>query len=127
MLIICLLSFVYFIQAQNLHFFIHKNKQSLNQSTFSQENNTSPNLLNANHTKSKLKNEPKKTCSQPLIRKEWRELSEAERQDFINANLCLKKRPSKLNPSIGSPSVYDDLVYVHLTANDEAHKGVSLF
>lgn len=66
------------------------------------------------------------TCPRPRIRKEWRELSPAQRTAFVNANKCLRKKPSKLNPSIKSPSVYDDLVYVHWTVNDEAHKGVSI-
>ena len=65
-------------------------------------------------------------CTQPHIRKEWRELSEQQRQDYIKSNLCLKQLPSKLNPSIKSPSRWDDFVYVHWAANDHAHKGVSI-
>ena len=64
-------------------------------------------------------------CTQPRIRKEWRELTEQDRQDYLKANLCLKSMQSKLHPSIKSPSRWDDFVYVHWAANDHAHKGVS--
>lgn len=58
-------------------------------------------------------------------RYEWRELSATNQKSFIDAVVCLKKRPSKLR-NVGSPSLYDDFVYVHWKAQNEAHGNVSI-
>lgn len=46
-------------------------------------------------------------------RREFREYSERDRQKFVLALKCLRKKPSRLRNAIGSPSAYDDFVYVH--------------
>ena len=67
-------------------------------------------------------------CTKPRIRKEWRELTDLEKDAYTEALMCLKKQPSVLSrPGFSSPSVYDDFVYIHMLANDEAHRTVTLF
>ncbi|KAJ3003530.1 hypothetical protein HKX48_001720 [Thoreauomyces humboldtii] len=54
-------------------------------------------------------------CTSPRVRKEFRELTDAQKQAFIDANNCLrdpKKSPGTLTEQ-GSPTMYDDLVWVH--------------
>ena len=50
---------------------------------------------------------------------EWRELSPNAQDAYLNAVLCLRNTSSKL--SVGSPSFFDDFVYVHMRANLDAH------
>ena len=56
----------------------------------------------------------------PAIRKEWRELSDQERADYVNAVVCLHQKPSKM-PQIKSPSRFDDVAFVHSAARKLAH------
>ncbi|RKO94056.1 hypothetical protein BDK51DRAFT_12680, partial [Blyttiomyces helicus] len=61
-------------------------------------------------------------CTTPLVRREFRELSEADRQGYLQAVLCLRSSPSRLDPSlVQSPSAWDDLVWAHWQAQDQAH------
>ncbi|KAL2912733.1 hypothetical protein HK105_207725 [Polyrhizophydium stewartii] len=60
-------------------------------------------------------------CSSYLERKEWRALTTTERQNYINAVLCLKKLGSKLGKSVKSQSRFDDFAYVHYRALNIAH------
>ncbi|KAJ3048146.1 hypothetical protein HK097_010845 [Rhizophlyctis rosea] len=76
---------------------------------------TTPNLTSAQS----YSFNPKCTSAQ-RTRYEWRELSAAKQKAFIDAVVCLKKRPSKLK-NVGSPNLYDDFVYVHWKAQNEAH------
>ncbi len=55
-------------------------------------------------------------CSNPVIRREWRELSDAEKNDYIAAVQCLRSSPSKLGLN---QTLYDDFPYVH-SRNGEA-------
>ena len=55
-------------------------------------------------------------CPDPVIRREWRGLSDAERQDYIEAVQCLRSSPSRLGLN---QSLYDDFPYVH-SRNGEA-------
>jgi tyrosinase len=65
------------------------------------------------------------------IRRNQASLSTTERQAFVQALLQLKRTPSRLPPSSGSPSRYDDYVWMHLesmksmtdTAPGWAHEG----
>lgn len=65
------------------------------------------------------------------IRRDQAALSTAERQAYANAVVGLKRAPSRLLPSSGSPSRYDDYVWMHLqsmksmtdTAPGWAHEG----
>ena len=49
-------------------------------------------------------------CTDPVVRREWRGLSEAERGDYIEAVQCLRSSPSRLGLN---QSLYDDFPYVH--------------
>ncbi|KAI8822694.1 uncharacterized protein EV422DRAFT_410468 [Fimicolochytrium jonesii] len=64
------------------------------------------------------------TCTNPLIRKEFRELNPTERQSFIDAVKCL--RDPKRSPSViktnKSPTMYDDLVFLHGQFADVTHR-----
>ncbi|KAI8822909.1 uncharacterized protein EV422DRAFT_522645 [Fimicolochytrium jonesii] len=56
------------------------------------------------------------SCTQPLVRREFRELSDTEKQAYIDASLCLRdrRRSPSLLPDSPSQTIYDDLVYVHM-------------
>ncbi|KAF2223082.1 monooxygenase [Elsinoe ampelina] len=58
------------------------------------------------------------TCSNPTIRREWRQLSPVEQQNYIDAVLCLKTKPSRIGLN---SSLYDDFPYVHNQLNLEIH------
>ncbi|KAH6569858.1 hypothetical protein BASA50_003600 [Batrachochytrium salamandrivorans] len=60
-------------------------------------------------------------CTKPSVRSEWRELTDIQQRDYIDAVICLKMAPSHLNASIGSPSRFDDFVYTHTEAIDTTH------
>jgi len=71
-------------------------------------------------------------CTKPVVRKEWRELSVAERANWIQAVNCLSKLPhdDALTPTIkpndivgvnASGSYWDDIVYVHMDLNHVIH------
>ncbi|KAJ3183040.1 hypothetical protein HDU87_007462 [Geranomyces variabilis] len=67
-------------------------------------------------------------CTAPVVRREFRQLSDDQKQSFIDANLCLRdpnRSPSVLGPEIGSPSLYDDLVWVHSTGAPLTHNAAS--
>lgn len=49
-------------------------------------------------------------CTDPVVRREWRGLSDAERRDYIEAVQCLRSSPSRLGLN---QSLYDDFPYVH--------------
>ena len=55
-------------------------------------------------------------CTDPVIRREWRNLSEAEKSDYIAAVQCLRNSPSRLGLN---QTLYDDFPYVH-SRNGEA-------
>lgn len=49
-------------------------------------------------------------CANPPYRQEWRALSEWQKQDYLNAVLCLKENPSRLGMN---QSLWDDFPWVH--------------
>lgn len=55
-------------------------------------------------------------CKNPVIRREWRDLSVAEKSDYIGAVQCLRTSPSKTGLN---QTLYDDFPYVH-SRNGEA-------
>ncbi|KAF2761943.1 monooxygenase [Pseudovirgaria hyperparasitica] len=62
--------------------------------------------------------ESRGTCTKPQLRREWRDLSRADRKSYVAAVLCMKKKPS----SIGlSTSLYDDFPWVHNKLTNEIH------
>ena len=55
-------------------------------------------------------------CREPVIRREWRALSDGEKSDYIAAVQCLRSSPSRLGLN---QTLYDDFPYVH-SRNGEA-------
>ncbi|KAH9246674.1 hypothetical protein BASA81_015769 [Batrachochytrium salamandrivorans] len=64
-------------------------------------------------------------CAQPLVRREWRELTPRQQTDYINAVICLKMSPSRLPRTIRSPSRFDDVAYTHSQALGVAHSSAA--
>ncbi|KAF9872934.1 hypothetical protein CkaCkLH20_09444 [Colletotrichum karsti] len=62
-------------------------------------------------------------CTAPVVRREWRDLSEENRQSYIDAVLCLKTKPSKIDLPT---SLYDDFPFVHQKYNEIIH-GIATF
>ncbi|KAF8686470.1 Common central domain of tyrosinase [Rhizoctonia solani] len=65
-------------------------------------------------------------CTNPVIRKEWRTLSQDQRDQFHKAVKCLQDKPSALNVE-ESRNLYDDFTYVHYTINETIHHVSSFF
>ncbi|KAI8922675.1 hypothetical protein BC831DRAFT_404713, partial [Entophlyctis helioformis] len=66
-------------------------------------------------------------CSNPSLRKEWRQLSDSERSAYLTAVKKLKARPR--GPSAGASIAswnYDQFVITHLENVDTAH-GIAAF
>ncbi|KAJ4128930.1 hypothetical protein NW768_007455 [Fusarium equiseti] len=62
------------------------------------------------------------TCKDPVVRKEWRELTGAEKKEYIRAAVCARNLPKKKYAHINAvTSRMDDLVYTHFTLNTEIH------
>ena len=59
---------------------------------------------------------PTTACTDPVIRREWRDLSDVEKGDYIAAVQCLRNSPSRLGLN---QTLYDDFPYVH-SRNGEA-------
>ncbi|KAH7025103.1 uncharacterized protein B0I36DRAFT_332532 [Microdochium trichocladiopsis] len=57
------------------------------------------------------------------VRKDWKWLSDQDKTAYINAVLCLQKKPSKADPSFapGARTRYDDFVAVHLNQTLSIH------
>lgn len=56
------------------------------------------------------------SCANPVVRREWRDLSDAERSEYVDAVQCLRRTPSRLGLN---QTLYDDFPYVH-SRNGEA-------
>nr|KAJ3417973.1 hypothetical protein HK105_000526 [Polyrhizophydium stewartii] len=67
-------------------------------------------------------NNGRRESSDPLlcVRREFRELSETQRQEYISAVQCLRSKPSKIS-GIGSSSRFQDMTYTHSMALATAH------
>lgn len=68
----------------------------------------------------------KSTSCDPEIaakRREWGDLSDIERREYINAVLCLAAKPSITPPSLvpGARSRYDDFVATHMNQTLSIH------
>ncbi|KAI9104961.1 hypothetical protein DFS34DRAFT_575786, partial [Phlyctochytrium arcticum] len=59
-------------------------------------------------------------CTAPSTRVEWRQLTEAQRQEYITSVQCLKATPSKTKMT-GAQSHYDDFVLNHVVILKDAH------
>ncbi|KIW33257.1 uncharacterized protein PV07_00124 [Cladophialophora immunda] len=63
------------------------------------------------------------TSSCKVVRKEWGSLTKAERTSYINAVLCLQKRPSIIPKGLvpGAKSRFDDFVATHINQTLSIH------
>ncbi|KAH7147166.1 monooxygenase [Dactylonectria estremocensis] len=61
-------------------------------------------------------------CTDPAVRKEWRELDDAEKAEYLRAAVCLRGLPKAKYANIDAVTTrLDDLVYTHFTLNTEIH------
>ncbi|KAH8586962.1 hypothetical protein B0O99DRAFT_694994 [Bisporella sp. PMI_857] len=61
-------------------------------------------------------------CTNPAVRKEWRELTDAERVEYLRAAVCLRGLPKEKYPDVDVVTTrLDDLVYTHFTLNSQIH------
>lgn len=62
------------------------------------------------------------TCTNPEVRKEWRELTTAEKAEYIRAAKCMRELPKERYHHIRSVTTrMDDLVYTHFALNTQIH------
>lgn len=59
----------------------------------------------------------KHVCSAPSIRREWRSLSDSEKDVYVDAVRCLRTKPSRIGMN---HTLYDDFAYVHFQSNKES-------
>lgn len=61
-------------------------------------------------------------CINPAVRKEWRELTNAEKDEYIRAAVCLRQLPKAKYADIDAVTTrLDDLVYTHSALTLEIH------
>jgi tyrosinase len=61
-------------------------------------------------------------CTTPAVRKEWRELTDAEKAEYLRAAVCLRQLPKAKYANIDAARTrLDDLVYTHFALNTEIH------
>lgn len=61
-------------------------------------------------------------CTSPAVRKEWRELSGAEKAEYLKAAVCLRGLPKQKYADIDAVTTrMDDLVYTHFSLNLDIH------
>lgn len=61
-------------------------------------------------------------CTNPAVRKEWRELTSAEKDEYLRAAVCLRELPkAKYAPYFAVTTRLDDLVYTHNSLNSDIH------
>ncbi|KAF3929394.1 Tyrosinase [Dactylella cylindrospora] len=66
---------------------------------------------------------PKPTTCNPIVRKEWRSLSNAEKKDYLRAVNCFLTKPG-ITPRSAAPGVvsrYDDIVATHMNQTFDMH------
>ncbi|KAF5025387.1 hypothetical protein F66182_2552 [Fusarium sp. NRRL 66182] len=62
------------------------------------------------------------TCSDPVVRKEWRELTDPEKAEYLRAAVCARNLPNKGYEFVDAVTTrMDDLVYTHYILNNEIH------
>lgn len=61
-------------------------------------------------------------CSKPVVRKEWRELTNAEKSEYLRAAVCVRNLPKQKYEYVDDvTTLMDDLVYTHFSLNTEIH------
>jgi len=58
------------------------------------------------------------TCVAPIIRREWRTFTKAEKQEYFRAVNCLQTKPSRLGTK---HPLYNDFAFLHQRTNGEIH------
>jgi tyrosinase len=62
------------------------------------------------------------TCTDPIVRKEWRELTDAEKDEYLRAAVCVRNLPKQRYSHIAAAtSRLDDFVYTHFSLNLDIH------
>jgi tyrosinase len=62
------------------------------------------------------------TCTNPAVRKEWRELTTTERDEYLRAAVCLRRLPKTKYADIDTVTTrLDDLVHTHFSLNLDIH------
>lgn len=67
------------------------------------------------------------TLENASVRREWNDLSIDARKEYIDAVLCLQKKPSKAVNIPGALNRYDDFVATHMTLVNMLHSPTNLF
>ncbi|KAJ1337258.1 tyrosinase [Microdochium nivale] len=61
-------------------------------------------------------------CTNPVVRKEWRELTGEEKAEYLRAAVCVRNLPSKHYKDISAVTKrLDDLVFTHITLTLDIH------
>ncbi|WZH47647.1 Monophenol monooxygenase Tyrosinase [Fusarium acuminatum] len=68
----------------------------------------------------KVSTTPKKTCTNPPKKVEWRKLGAANQKNYLDSVLCLKTKPSRMGLKT---SLYDDFPHIHFELNGYIHGG----
>ena len=53
----------------------------------------------------------RQTCTTPKLRKNWAAATTAEKTAYLNAAVCVTKKPSRLG--LANATLHDDFAYVH--------------
>lgn len=62
------------------------------------------------------------SCTNPAVRKEWRELSDTEKAEYIRAAVCLRNLPKTKYTELEAVTTrLDELVYTHFALNTDIH------
>lgn len=62
------------------------------------------------------------SCTNPEVRKEWRELTDAEKAEYLRAAVCLHNLPKEKYAAVDAVTTRnDELVYTHFSLNTEIH------
>lgn len=66
------------------------------------------------------------TSKNVQVRRDWRAFSSSEKKSFINAVLCLQKKPARTPPELasGAKTRYDDFVATHINQTGQVHYSV---
>ncbi|KAF9457315.1 hypothetical protein BDZ94DRAFT_1314333 [Collybia nuda] len=67
--------------------------------------------------------QPRGTCTNPIVRKEWRNLSNPEKSAYLNAVKCLQSKPA-ITPTSVAPGVvsrFEDLIVTHIQQTFSIH------
>ncbi|TFK35809.1 hypothetical protein BDQ12DRAFT_634639 [Crucibulum laeve] len=66
---------------------------------------------------------PRKECKNPIVRREWRQLSKKDRLSYLNAVQCILQKPpiTPLSVAPGVGSRYDDFIATHILQTFSIH------